>query len=381
MTAPIYLDYNATTPVDPLVVQAMLPYFGTQFGNPSSKRHAYGWAADEAVTVGREQVAELLNAEPDWIHFTGGATEAVNWGIKGYVRANRSKGNHIITVATEHKAVLDTCQALEQEGFVITVLDVDGDGRITGDAVANAIGSETVLVCTMWANNELGVIHPIADILDAAHERNVPVLVDATQAIGKISVDASRVDLLACTAHKFYGPKGVGALSINRSSRRLRLDSLIHGGGQEGGKRAGTLNVPGIVGMGAAAAVALEKLTSEETRMARLRDFLEATIREEGARMRVNGAQGPRLPNTSNMTFHGVDTAKMIGLIPELAVSTGSACSSGLGGPSHVLEAIGSDLKSATIRVSLGRFTTDEEVLEAGQAIGRAAVQFQMLEA
>ncbi|MFT5141624.1 MAG: cysteine desulfurase [Rhodothermales bacterium] len=379
MANPIYLDYNATTPVDPDVVDAMLPYFGVHYGNPSSKRHAFGWTADEAVTIARERLGALVEANPDWVHFTGGATEAINWCIKGYAATNQGKGRHLIAVATEHKAVLGSCQAMEKLGWDVTVLGVDRNGRADPAELAAAIREETVLVCCMWANNELGAIHPVAEITEIAHARGVAVLVDATQAVGKVQVSVGDIDFLACSAHKFYGPKGVGALIINGSRPRLRLEPLIHGGGQEFGKRAGTSNVPGIVGLGAAAEKARRLLDGEAAHLAKLRDQLEDGIRAMGAEMIVNGANGPRLPNTSNVTFPGVDTARLLERIPGLAVSTGSACSTGSGSPSHVLSAIDSDLDSATLRLSLGRFSTIQEVSAAAEQIGRAAAELQLV--
>jgi cysteine desulfurase len=379
MANPIYLDYNATTPVDPDVVDEMLPYFGVHYGNPSSKRHAYGWTADEAVTIARERLGALLGAHPDWVHFTGGATEALNWCVKGYAGANQGKGRHIITIATEHQAVLGSCQAMERMGWEVTVLGVDRDGRADPAELATAIRDDTILVCCMWANNEIGAIHPVAEITEIAHAHGVAVLVDATQAVGKVPVSVGDIDFLACSAHKFYGPKGVGALIINGDRPRLRLEPLIHGGGQEFGKRAGTSNVPGIVGLGAAAEKARLLIDGEEAHLTRLRDQLEEGIRAMGAEMIVNGTNGLRLPNTSNVTFPGVDTARLLEQLPGLAVSTGSACSTGSGSPSHVLSAIGSDLDSATLRLSLGRFTTVQEISAAAEQIGRAAAELQLV--
>ena len=376
MTDPIYLDNNATTPVDPDVVAAMLPFFGTHFGNPSSKRHIYGWTADEAVAMAREQLGELIAAEPEWIHFTGGATEAINWAIKGFAFANQSKGKHIVAVATEHKAVLGSCEWLERQGWEITVLPVGETGQVEPAVFEAALREDTILACYMWANNEIGTLHPVKTLTEIAHRKGIAVLVDATQALGKVPVEMGEIDLLACSAHKFYGPKGVGALVINGSRRRLRVDQMIHGGGQERGQRAGTLNVPSIVGLGAAAAKAYAELEEESARLASLRDGLEQVIREE-VDVVVNGLGAERLPNTSNLTFPGVDTAKLIERIPELAVSTGSACSTGSGSPSHVLQAIGSDLDCATLRISMGRFTTDEDVQTASDAIVRAVSKLQ----
>ncbi|MBO6574737.1 MAG: cysteine desulfurase [Rhodothermales bacterium] len=376
MSASIYLDNNATTPVDPDVVQAMLPYFGTQFGNPSSKRHAYGWTADEAVAIAREQVASLVGARPDWVHFTAGATEAINWAIKAWCFGNEGKGKHIITVATEHPAVLRSCEWLERLGWSVTTLATDHRGLVAAEQVEEALTPETVLVCAMWANNEIGTVHPVARIADVVQPHQAALLVDATQALGKIPVTMGSVDFLACSAHKLYGPKGVGALLINGDKPRLRLEPWMHGGGQEFGRRAGTLNVPGIVGLGAAAEKAEGLLDQEGPHLARLRDGLEAKLKESTVVV-INGEGAERLPNTSSVTFPGVDTAKLIGAVPELAVSTGSACSTGAGKPSHVLQAIGSDLESATLRLSLGRFTSEEAALRAAALLSEAVSQLQ----
>lgn len=377
MAIPIYLDYNATTPVDPEVLEAMMPYFSQHFGNPSSKRHAFGWTADEAVTVAREQVADLVGAEPGWVHFTGGATEAINWGIKGFAELNRRKGQHIVTVATEHRAVLESCAWLEERGWDVTILDTDQHGLISPVQLEGALREDTVLVCCMWANNEIGTIHPVHEIVEAAHQKGVAVLVDATQAVGKIPVQMGDIDFLTCSAHKFYGPKGVGALLINGRRPRLRLDRLIHGGGQEFGRRAGTLNVPAIVGMGAAAEKAGRIMETESVELARMRDGLEEAIRDSDVAVHINGEGAERLPNTSSLTFPAVDTARLIAEIPLLAISTGSACSTGQGTPSHVLSAIGSDINNATLRVSLGRFTEPDEALQAAGMIATAVNQLQ----
>ncbi|NNE68738.1 MAG: cysteine desulfurase [Rhodothermales bacterium] len=376
MKRPIYLDYNATTPVDPAVVAAMVPYLGTHFGNPSSKRHVYGWTADEACGMAREDVAALVGAEPEWVHFTGGATEAINWAIKGIAFANVSRGKHIVTVATEHKAVIGSCQWLESLGWEVSILEVDANGVLDVASFEAALRDDTVLACFMWANNEIGTLHPVADLTRSAHSRGIPVLVDATQAVGKVPVELGDIDLLACSAHKFYGPKGVGALVINGRRPRLRLDQLIHGGGQERGRRAGTLNVASIVGMGAAARMAREDLAEEGPRLAEFRDRMEAAL-AENVDVIINGEGAERLPNTANVTFPGVDTAKLLERLPELAISTGSACSTGSGAPSHVLKAIGSDLQSVTLRVSFGRFTKDEDAEAATHALVRAVKDLQ----
>lgn len=374
MAMPIYLDYNATIPVDPRVVERMLPYFTEHFGNPSSKRHAYGWAADEAVEAAREQLAALVHADPHEILFTSGATEAANLAIKGYAEAHARRGRHLVTVATEHKAVLEACRSMEKRGWELTVLPVGPDGTVTPEAVGAALRDDTALVAVMWANNETGVVHPIAEIAQVVHARDVALFCDATQAVGKIPVDAGLVDLMACSGHKFYGPKGVGALVVSRR-RRLRVLPLIEGGGQENGLRGGTLNVPGIVGIGAAAALAGADLAAEAGRLAALRDGLERSVRERFPDLQVNGGAVSRLPNTSSMTFPGVPAADLIAATRGLAVSTGSACSTGSGTPSHVLRAMGlSDADgSSTLRISLGRFTTAEDAATAATVLAEAA--------
>ncbi len=376
MRRPIYLDYNATTPVDERVLARMLPYFTEHFGNASSKGHAYGWAADEAVTQAREQVADALGATPEEIVFTGGATEALNIAIRGAAHAYRRKGNHLITVATEHKATLDTCRALERDGFTTTVLPVDADGRLDPAALADAMPEATTLVAVMWANNETGVIQPIEALSEIAHAHGALFLTDATQALGKVPVSVQHVDLLACSGHKCYGPKGVGALYVRR---RTRLVPVITGGKQEDGRRAGTLNTPGIVGLGAAAAVAMPDLDAEAERLARLRDRLEARLIEALPDAHVNGRGAPRLPNTCNITLPGAAAKQMMAALRGLAVSSGSACSSGKGTPSHVLTAHGlsADAARSSLRLSLGRFTTAAEVDTATDEIIAAATQLR----
>ncbi len=374
MDLPLYLDYNATTPVDESVLEAMLPWFTQHFGNASSRGHAYGWMADEAVESAREQVAALFHTEPPQVTFTGGATEALNLAVKGTARARQARGRHLVTVKTEHNAVLDTHAALQREGFEVTYLDVDDQGRVDLDAAKEALRDETVLLSVMWANNETGVVHPIRRLYEIARERGVVFLSDATQAAGKLEVDASAADLLTCSAHKFYGPKGVGALIRNPDASRLRMLPLIDGGGQESGLRAGTLNVPGIVGLGAAAALAMKSVTPEQKRLAGLRDTFERGLTKQRAGVRVNGSAAERLSQTSSVTFTGVPSSRLVPLIRKLAVSTGSACASGSGRPSHVLKAMGlSDADAmATIRFSLGRPTTDADVQRVLQIIHEA---------
>ncbi len=364
MTLPIYLDYNATTPVDPRVLERMLPFFTRHYGNASSKGHAFGWAAAEGVKQAREELAAVLGADPTEIVFTGGATESINLAIKGVAAAYREKGRHIVTVQTEHSAVLEACKALERQGWTITRLPVGPDGQVRVEEVEAAITGETVLVSVMWANNETGVLQPITAIGEAVRRRGVLFLTDATQAIGKLPVSVEQVDLLACTAHKLYGPKGVGALYIRRRNPRVRIVPQIDGGGQEEGLRAGTLNTPGIVGFGAAAALAMAEMAPEAVRLGALRDVMESRLMAALPGMHINGAGAPRLPHVSNVTFPGVRSAHLVTELRDLALSTGSACSSGTGNPSHVLKAMGlsDEAAYATLRVSLGRFTTAEEV-------------------
>lgn len=386
MTRPIYLDYNATTPVDPRVLELMLPYFGVRYGNPSSKRHAYGWEADEAVTVAREHLATLLHAEPVEILFTSGATEAANLGIKGYAEANAGRGRHLVTVATEHKAVLESCKSLARRGWDVTILPVAADGTVAPSDVAAALRPDTVLVAVMWANNETGVLHDIPAISHVVRAHGAALFCDATQAVGKVPVDAGLVDLLACSGHKLYGPKGVGALYVGRRDRRARITPLVEGGGQENGLRGGTLNVPGIVGLGEAARIAALEMAADPSRVAgsavssvparfaALRDAIEARLLASVPGLRLNGGGAERLPNTSSLHFPGVTSADLLAEARGVALSTGSACSSGTGTASHALKAMGlSDAEgSATVRLSVGRFTTDDEAASAADEIARA---------
>jgi cysteine desulfurase len=364
MKRPIYLDYNATTPVDERALARMLPFFTEQYGNASSKGHPLGWAAEEAVEQAREAVAALFQAEDGDIVFTSGATEAINTAIKGIAGAYARRGRHLVTVQTEHKAVLDTCRTLERQGFDVTYLPVQADGRLDPAVLDAALTDATILVAVMWANNETGVLQPIPELAALARGRGVLFMTDATQAVGKVPVDVAHVDVLTCTAHKIYGPKGVGALYLGRRNPRVRLVPLMDGGGQEHGLRGGTLNVPGIVGMGAALEVARAVMPEEAERLATLRDRFEAVLSDRLPDIQVNGQGAPRLPQTANITFRGVEAAKLVLALRDLAVSTGSACSSGTNRPSHVLKAMGlSDAAAAaTIRFSLGRFTTDDQV-------------------
>ena len=372
MKRPVYLDYNATTPVDTRVLDRMLPFFTEHYGNASSKGHAFGWAAAEAVKQAREAVADVIGADPEEIYFTGGATESLNTAIKGVATTYSRKGRHIITVQTEHKGVLNACKALERDGFSITYLPVDAAGLIDLNELEQTLTDETILVSVMWANNETGVIQRIPEIASLVRPRGTLLLTDATQAFGKIPINVEHVDLLTCTAHKLYGPKGIGALYVRRRDPRVRLLPLIDGGSQENGLRAGTLNVPGIVGLGAASAIAKDSLEEEGQRLSGLRDAFEETLSQEIPTLKVNGVAANRLPHVSNISIPGVPSAKLVAQLRDLAMSTGSACSTGTGNPSHVLKAMGltDEEAFATLRISLGRFTTEEEIkFAAGQII------------
>lgn len=363
---PIYLDHNATTPCDPRVVEAMLPYFTERFGNAASRHHSFGWQAEEAVEHGREQVATLIGADPKEIVFTSGATEAANLALKGVFETYAQKGRHIITGAIEHKAVLDTCHHLEKSGAEVTYLPVGKDGLIDPKEVEAAIRPDTVLAAIMYANNELGTINPIAEIGAIARTHGVLFFTDATQAVGKIPVDVNRdnIDLLALSAHKIYGPKGVGALYVRRKGPRVRLTAQIDGGGHERGMRSGTLNVPGIVGLGKACKLARIHMLEDAARLAPLRDRLEAALLKlEGTS--VNGTPVHRLPHVTNIAFKYVESeGLMMGLNKEIALSSGSACTSASLEPSYVLKALSldDDLAHGSLRFSLGRHTTEEEV-------------------
>lgn len=361
---PLYLDHNATTPVDESVLEQMLPWFRADFGNPSSAGHAYGWKADEAVERARAQLAALLGTAERSVTFTSGATEALNLAIKGTAMARRARGQHLVTVSSEHRAVLDPHVALQRNGFDVTYLGVDEQGLVDPDAVANALRDDTILLSVMSANNETGVIQDVGRLYELAQERGIVFLSDSTQAVGKIEVAARSADLLTCSAHKLYGPKGVGALIRNPDGQRLRLAPLIDGGGHESGLRAGTLNVPGIVGLGAAAARAADRISDDRQRLSNLRDRFEHDLYAANSCVRVNGAGAERLPQTSSVTFEGIASSRLIPHIRELAVSTGSACASGSGKPSHVLKAMGlSDADAmSTIRFSFGRMTTENDV-------------------
>jgi cysteine desulfurase len=372
---PVYLDYNSTTPCDPRVVETMLPYFTDRFGNAASRSHARGWEAEEAVELAREQIAALVGAEPKEIVFTSGATEADNLAIKGVWEAYAGKGNHLITVATEHKAVLDTCGHVAARGADVTYLPVSKEGLIDLAELEAAIRPTTILIAVMFANNEIGVIQPIREISEIAKRHGVLFFSDATQAVGKVpvGVNADGIDLMALSAHKLYGPKGVGALYVRRRGPRVRLIAQMDGGGHERGMRSGTLNVPGIVGFGKACALCGQEMEADRVRILPLRDRLERALLElEGAR--VNGNREHRLPQVTNISFARVDgDALLAGLGKNVALSSGSACTSASMEPSYVLKALGveDELAHASLRLGLGRFTTPEEVDYAIGEIGR----------
>jgi cysteine desulfurase len=375
VTKTIYLDYHATTPVDPRVLEAMLPFFGPKFGNAASGTHSFGWEAEAAVEVARKRIAELAGASAREIVFTSGATESDNLALKG-VAAAAGAGAHIVTVATEHKAVLDTASTLERAGCRVTVLRPGPDGLVDLDQLREAIGPETVLVSVMYANNEIGVVQPIRQIGAICREKNVLFHCDAVQAFGKfpVSVDADHIDLMSVSAHKMYGPKGVGALYVRRQNPRVRLTAQMDGGGHEGGMRSGTLNVPGIVGFGEACALAGREMAEEYGRLRILRDRLKQRLEEALEGVHVNGSMGCRLAGNLNVSFERVDGDALLLALPDLAISTGSACNSHEGGASHVLQAIGlpEELIQSATRFGLGRFTTEEEVEYAAQRVVEA---------
>lgn len=363
---PVYLDYNATTPCDEKVLQVMLPYFTKDFGNAASRSHSFGWKAGEAVEYAREQVAALIGADRSEIIFTSGATESNNLALKGVYESYASKGNHIITISIEHKAVLDTCKHLEKIGAEITYLKVDKEGLPDLNELEKEIKATTILIVVMYANNEVGVIEPIRQIAAIAKKHNIIFFTDATQAIGKIEVDVQKdgIDLLALSAHKIYGPKGCGALYVRRKNPRVRLVGQMDGGGHERAMRSGTLNVPGIVGLGKACELARKNLISEGDRLRQLRDKLETGLLQVEDTY-VNGSVIYRLPNTSNIAFANVEgNALMIGLQKNIAVSSGSACTSASLEPSYVLKALSIDdnLAKSSIRFSVGRYTTEDEI-------------------
>jgi cysteine desulfurase len=366
MVKPVYLDYHATTPVDPRVLEWMLPYFTEDFGNPASRQHAYGWKAQEAVDRSRTAIAELIGASPAEIVFTSGATESNNLAIKGCAPALRERGDHLVTVVTEHKSVLDSFKKLEHDGWRVTRLGVDSEGFVRLDELRAAVTDRTVLVSVMAANNEIGVLQPLGEISAIARSSGALLHTDAAQAVGKIpiDVDAMGIDLLSLTGHKYYGPKGSGALYIRRRKPRIRVACQIDGGGHEHGMRSGTLNVPGIVGLGRAAEICRTEMNAESTRLAALRDRLLDGLRRNLDGLRVNGSMARRLPHNLHVSFDRVEGEALMMALGDLAVSTGSACSSGSQAPSHVLQAIGAvgDRAGASIRFGLGRTTTEADI-------------------
>ncbi len=364
---PIYMDNHATTPLDPRVLEAMMPYLTVKFGNAASRNHSFGWEAEEAVDKARAQIAALINAKSKEIIFTSGATESDNLAIKGVVEFNKEKGNHVITCVTEHKAVLDSCRALERLGkATVTYLPVDKYGMVSPDDVRKAITDKTVLITIMWANNEIGTIHPVAQIGKIAKERGVLFHCDAVQAVGKVPVDveAAGIDLMSMSGHKIYGPKGIGALYVRSKGPRVRLAPIIDGGGHERGMRSGTLNVPGIVGFGAASEIAGKDMADESRRMSELRDKLMAGLFERLEDVYLNGHPTQRLPGNLNVSFAYVEGESLLMGINDIAVSSGSACTSATLEPSYVIRALGTDeeLAHSSIRFGLGRFNTEEEV-------------------
>jgi cysteine desulfurase len=377
---PVYLDYHATTPVDRRVCDAMLPYFCETFGNAASKTHAFGWEAADAVQEAREQVAALVGLSAKEICFTSGGTEANNLALQGVARANRTRGDHIVTVCTEHSSVIDTARYLQQEGFRITFLPVGTDGLIDLRQLEDAIDDRTILVSVMAGNNEIGVLQPVREAAAIAASRGIPFHTDAVQAAGKIRFNLAElgVDLASMSAHKMYGPKGVGALAVRRRKPPIEIQAIVHGGRHEQGLRSGTLNVPAIVGFGKAAEICGAELDMEIARLQALRDRLLARLRELDGLV-VNGSLERRLPHNLNVAFEGVEPEALLMSLGDLAVSTGSACSSGSGTPSHVLKAIGlsDDLARASVRFGLGRFTTDEEIDFAADRVTRAVRQLR----
>ena len=380
MKIPIYLDYNATTPVDKRVLDVMLPYFTEKFGNASSRTHAFGWIATDAVKIAREQVAQLINCLAQEIIFTSGATEAINLAIKGVWDNYQGEGKHIITVKTEHKAVLDTCEALQKKGATITYLSVNRDGVIDIDELKNALTPQTILVAVMYANNETGVIQPIKQIAKLVHANNSFFICDATQAIGKINIDVDdeHIDLMCMSAHKMYGPKGVGALYVRRKDPRVTLFPQIDGGGHERGLRSGTLNVTGIIGLGKACEIAQKEMWDDAARISKLRTKLEQFLCDL-ENVFINGSTKNRLFNTTNITFQGIRSEELIIKIPHIAVAMGSACTSATAEPSYVLKAMGLNDNDAqsSIRFSLGKYTTDAEITEAIESVTKAVIEIR----
>lgn len=362
----IYLDNNSTTPVDPRVVDTMVPFFYDIHGNAASRSHSFGWQAEEAVDYGREQIANLIGVDSKEIIFTSGATESDNLALKGAFEMYRRKGNHIITLQTEHKAVLDTCKKIEKLGGEVTYLEVERDGRVDLDKLKAAITDKTILISIMWANNETGVIQPMKEIGEICEEHGVLFMSDATQAVGKIPVNPKEVGihLMAFTSHKMYGPKGVGALFVNRKNPRVKVTAQLDGGGHERGMRSGTLNVPGIVGFGKAAEIASKEMLDDAARLSVMRDTLESSLMNNLEEVYINGSTEHRMPHVTNISFKHVEGEGLMMTFNNLAVSSGSACTSASLEPSYVLMALGlgDDLAHSSIRFSLGRFNKESEI-------------------
>jgi cysteine desulfurase len=382
MDLPIYLDNNATTPMDPRVLDAMIPYFVNKFGNAASRNHAFGWVAEEAVDYAREQVAKLIGANEKEIIFTSGATESDNLALKGVFEMYKEKGNHIITMTTEHKAVLDACKHIEKLGGRVTYLSPKPDGMIDLEQLVAAMTQETILVSIMYGNNEIGVIQPVKEIAKIAHQFGALFMTDATQAVGKIPVNVidDGIDLLALSAHKMYGPKGVGALYVRRKNPRVKVTAQMDGGGHERGMRSGTLNVPGIVGLGKACELARLEMDQDAKRLSALRDKLENALTQLEESY-VNGNREHRLPHTANISFKYVEGEGLMMAMKDLAVSSGSACTSASLEPSYVLKSLGlsDDLAHSSIRFGLGRFTTEEEVDRAIEVTRNAVTHLREL--
>ena len=370
---PIYMDNHATTPLDPRVLEVMMPYFKEQFGNAASRNHAFGWVAEEAVETARKQIASLIGATPKEIIFTSGATESNNLALKGVFEMYAERGNHIITAATEHKAILDTCKRLEKHGARVTYLPLQADGLIDLEMLREAMTDKTILVSIMYANNEIGVLQPIREIGRLCKERNILFHTDAVQAVGKVPVDviADNIDLLSLSGHKIYGPKGVGALYVRRKGPRVQLTAQMDGGGHERGMRSGTLNVPGIAGLGKACEIARLEMPEESKRMAYLRDKLKAKLESALDELYVNGTMEHRLPNNLNISFAYVEGESLLMGINDVAVSSGSACTSATLEPSYVLKALGAgdDIAHSSIRFGIGRFNTEAEVDYVAQKV------------
>ena len=383
MKLPIYMDYQATTPVDPRVLEAMLPYFTEEFGNAASRNHPFGWRAEEAVEQARERGAAAIGASPKELVFTSGSTEAINLALKGVAEMYGEKGRHIVTSEAEHKAVLDTCKHLEQEGYEVTYLRPGRDGRTTAADVAAVLRPDTILVALMWANNEVGALNDVRGVGALCHERGVLFFTDATQAVGKVPVDveADHVDLLCWSGHKVYGPKGVGALYVRRRNPRVRLVAQMDGGGHERGMRSGTLNVPGIVGLGAACEVCERDMQRDAAHSGGLRERFEQRIFAQLDHVHLNGDREHRLPNCSNISFSYVEGESLIMGLKDVAVSSGSACTSASLEPSHVLKAcdVGDELAHSSIRFGFGRFTTQEEVDFAADEVIQAVKRLREL--